>query len=74
MYYQFLLLTFADLPVRDWFAGVPVVSLAAVVAVATGGCVSTVEANTARDPTRHLEELHVEPTAPCVLIAVALCK
>lgn len=58
----------------DRFGRIPVVTFPAVVAVSTGGRVSTVETNTTGDPTGHLEQLHVEAAAPCVTVAVADCE
>ena len=60
-----------SLLVRDRLLGVAVVSLLAIVAVATGRIVLALEADAAGDAARELEELHVEPAPACVVVALA---
>ena len=55
---------------RDRFSRVPVVALAAVVAVPAGGVVPALDADAPGGPARQLVQLHVEPTAARVPVAV----
>ena len=61
----------ACLLVRDGALGVAVVSLLAVVAVASGRVVPALEADAARDAARQLVQLHVEPAPASVVVALA---
>lgn len=65
-----VLLTFASLLMRDGLSGIPVVALAAVVAVPAGGVVPALEADAPGGPPRQLVQLHVEPAAARVPVAV----
>lgn len=65
--------TFAGFPVRDGLGQVSVVALFAVVAVAPGCVVATVETNAAALPARQLVQLHVEAASPGVKVAVTGC-
>lgn len=65
--------TFAGFPVRDGFGQVSVVALLAVVAVASGCVMATVEADPSALPSRQLVQLHVETAPPGVKVAVAGC-
>ena len=62
--------TFAGLAVGDGLAQVAVVALLAVVAVAAGRVVATVEADASALAPRQLVKLHVEAAAPGVKVAV----
>jgi hypothetical protein len=57
--------------VRDWLSGIPVVPLAAVVAVPAGSVVPALDAHPSRFAARQLVQLHVEPASPRVTVAVA---
>lgn len=63
--------TFAGSPVGDGLGHVPVVTLLAVVAMASCRVVTTVETDTAASPARQLVQLHVETAAPGVQVTVA---
>lgn len=68
------LLTFAGTSVSDGPGHVSVKALLAVVAVATCRVVATVHAHAAALPPRQLIQLHVEPTAAGMEVAVARCR
>lgn len=55
----------------DGLGQVPVVTLLAVVAVASCGVVTTVETHSSAPPARQLVELHVEAAAAGVQVTVA---
>lgn len=63
--------TFAGLPVGDGLGQVSVVTLLAVVAVASSCVVTAVETDASAFPPRQLVQLHVEATPPGVKVAVA---
>ena len=56
---------------RDGFGHVSVVSLLAVVAVASGRVVAAVQTHAAAPPARQLVQLHVEAAATSVKVTVA---
>ena len=58
---------------RDVLAGVAVVTLLAVVAMASGRIVSTLDADAPRHPARETVQLHVEVAAFGVAIAFTRC-
>lgn len=62
--------TFAGLPVGDGLGQVSVVTLLAVVAVASSCVVTAVETDASAFPPRQLVQLHVEATPPGVKVAV----
>lgn len=70
MYRTIVRPTFACLPMRNGLGWVPVVALLAVVTVSTGGEVAALEADTTRDSTRQLVQLHVEPATTGVAVAI----
>lgn len=63
--------TFASSPVRDGLGHVPVVTLLAVVAVASRRVVPAVEADATASAARQLVQLHVEAAAAGVQVTVA---
>lgn len=63
--------TFAGSAVGDGLGHVSVVALLAVVAMASGCVVTTVETDATTPPARQFIELHVETTAPGVQVTVA---
>lgn len=62
---------FARLLVRDLFLRVAIVALLAVVAMSAGRVVLALQADAAGNSARQLEELHVEPASPGVVVALA---
>ena len=61
----------ASLLMWNRFLCVTIVALLAVVAMSTGSVVLTLEAHTSRNAPWQLEELHVEPAPPGVVVALA---
>ena len=61
----------AGLLVGDGLLRVAVVALRAVVAVPAGRVVLALQADAAGNSARQLEELHVEPASPGVVVALA---
>lgn len=65
------LLTFTSLAVGDWFGWIPVVALAAIMAVSSSGEVSTLQTYASAHSPRQLVQFHVEAAFARVKIAVA---
>lgn len=64
-------LTFAHFAMVGRLGGIPIVSLAAVVTIASGRIVLTVVANSAGHPSRQLVQLQIEAATSSVSIALA---
>lgn len=67
-------LTSACLFVGDWFGWISVESFFAVIAMSSGGIMSTIHTNSARNTARKLVQLQIKTTASGVSVAVARCK
>lgn len=68
------LLTSACLFVGDWFCWISVESFFAVIAMSSGGIMSTIHTNSTRNTARKLVQLQIKTTASGMSIAVARCK
>lgn len=64
-------LTFAHFAMVGRLGGIPIVSLAAIVTIASGRIVLTVVANSAGHPSRQLVQFQIEAATSSVSIALA---
>lgn len=64
-------LTFTDSAMVQSFGGIPIEALLAVVTVASGGRMTAILADAARDASRQFEKLHIKAALTSMIVAIA---